>query len=440
MLRATVLVCCVCAALQLAAGSEASSSGDSTWAVLVCTSRYWFNYRHFANVLAVYKEVRALGVPDERILLMSSLDAAMDPRNPFPGEMYSTNSAKEMRAGRSLLRERYRNSSGATDYPSSRQRSSSSSSSSSESEATGVHSFHQLGDVQVDYLGLACSSSSLLRLLTGRHPAGTPLGQQLRSGPRSRVLLYLTGHGGNEFLKFHDQEELSAADLAAAIRQMWLQRRYGELLLIIDTCQASTLGNYLQDAPGVTFIGSSGPGENSFAYDTNHELGLAVVDRFTHKLQQYLHKYRDAHLAHLQKKTCPGTSTGAGTGNGNGNGNAAAAGSASAGAAPSVQDFVNFLRQREQRHFMHSTASLQQSAGARRAHSMVLADFFGGTGTGCPHDRNHDDHDRGRGDDTDTDAGRGSADGEGEGEGESGEGEATWGAALGWPAASFTEY
>lgn len=39
----------------------------------------------------------------------------------------------------------------------------------------------------------------------GRHPPGTPASKRLGSGPGSRVLLYLTGHGGDEFLKFHDQ-------------------------------------------------------------------------------------------------------------------------------------------------------------------------------------------------------------------------------------------
>jgi len=27
------------------------------WAVLVCTSRFWFNYRHVANALAMYRYV-----------------------------------------------------------------------------------------------------------------------------------------------------------------------------------------------------------------------------------------------------------------------------------------------------------------------------------------------------------------------------------------------
>ena len=44
----------------------------------------------------------------------------------------------------------------------------------------------------------------------GRHLPGTPASKRLRSGRRSRVLLYLTGHGGDEFLKFHDQVQRAA--------------------------------------------------------------------------------------------------------------------------------------------------------------------------------------------------------------------------------------
>ena len=30
----------------------------------VCSSRYWFNYRHIANVLSMYRSVKRLGIPD----------------------------------------------------------------------------------------------------------------------------------------------------------------------------------------------------------------------------------------------------------------------------------------------------------------------------------------------------------------------------------------
>jgi len=39
----------------------------NNWAVLVDTSRFWFNYRHVANVLSLYRSVRRLGIPDSQV-------------------------------------------------------------------------------------------------------------------------------------------------------------------------------------------------------------------------------------------------------------------------------------------------------------------------------------------------------------------------------------
>lgn len=39
----------------------------NNWAILVCTSRFWFNYRHVANVLSLYHSVKRLGIPDRLV-------------------------------------------------------------------------------------------------------------------------------------------------------------------------------------------------------------------------------------------------------------------------------------------------------------------------------------------------------------------------------------
>jgi phosphatidylinositol glycan class K len=39
-------------------------SHTNNWAVIVDTSRFWFNYRHAANVLSIYRSVKRLGIPD----------------------------------------------------------------------------------------------------------------------------------------------------------------------------------------------------------------------------------------------------------------------------------------------------------------------------------------------------------------------------------------
>ena len=43
------------------AGAGAVPPQMSNWAVLVSTSRFWYNYRHEANVLSIYHSVRRLG-------------------------------------------------------------------------------------------------------------------------------------------------------------------------------------------------------------------------------------------------------------------------------------------------------------------------------------------------------------------------------------------
>jgi len=59
----------------------------------------------------------------------------------------------------------------------------------------------------------------------GRHLPDTPRSKRLLSDDRSNVLVYMTGHGGEEFLKFQDTEEISSYDVADAFEQMWEKRR-----------------------------------------------------------------------------------------------------------------------------------------------------------------------------------------------------------------------
>ena len=67
---------------------------------------------------------------------------------------------------------------------------------------------------------------NFIRVLTGRLPASTPRSKRLLTDDRSNVLVYMTGHGGEGFLKFQDAEEISSIELADAFEQMWQKRRY----------------------------------------------------------------------------------------------------------------------------------------------------------------------------------------------------------------------
>ena len=165
-----------------------------THAIIVSTSRYFHNYRHAANALAMYDAVRTFGVPDSHIVLMLAGSIPCDERNAAAGSIYHT-TERELDL-----------------YP---------------------------HDTQVDYRGEEVSVESVLSVLADRLPAGTPASRRLQSGRRSRLLVYLTGHGGDGFLKFGDQYELTSDEIASAVRHAYALGRCAEVLILLDTYAAA---------------------------------------------------------------------------------------------------------------------------------------------------------------------------------------------------------
>lgn len=130
---------------------------------------------------------------------------------------------------------------------------------------------------------------NLIRLLTGRVRDGTPKSKQLLTDSGSNVLIYMTGHGGDGFLKFQDSEEITSVELGDAFEQMWQKRRYNELLLVVDTCQAESLSLKIY-SPNILAIGSSKVGEDSLSHHGDPTIGVYVIDRYTYYALEFLEK------------------------------------------------------------------------------------------------------------------------------------------------------
>lgn len=84
-----ILIGVLCA---LNSAAQAPTSAN-TWVVIVNTSRFWYNYRHLANALIVYRTARRQGVSDANIVFMTPESYACNPRNPFPGVVRSPQDA-----------------------------------------------------------------------------------------------------------------------------------------------------------------------------------------------------------------------------------------------------------------------------------------------------------------------------------------------------------
>jgi phosphatidylinositol glycan class K len=219
-----ILCLIIILSLNFVVKSNESSKHTNNWAIIVDTSRFWFNYRHAANVLSIYRSVKRLGIPDSHIILMLSDDMACNPRNPRPGTVFNN-----------------------------------------ENENIDVYG----DDIEVDYRGNEVTVKNFIRVLTGRLPEATPHSKKLMSDETSNILIYMSGHGGDGFLKFQDSEEISDIELADVIEQMWQKRRYNQILFMIDTCQAQSMFLKIY-SPNVVSIGSSKVGEDS----------LSVIDKY----------------------------------------------------------------------------------------------------------------------------------------------------------------
>ena len=142
-------------------------------------------------------------------------------------------------------------------------------------------------NVEVDYRGYEVTVENFIRLLTDRWDDDVPRGKRLGTDSGSNILIYMTGHGGSEFLKFQDSEEISSWDLADAFAQMREKHRYNEMLFMIDTCQANTLYRQFY-APGMIATGSSEVDESSYSHHADNDVGVAVIDRWTYYVLEFL--------------------------------------------------------------------------------------------------------------------------------------------------------
>ncbi|KAG8216891.1 peptidase C13 family-domain-containing protein, partial [Butyriboletus roseoflavus] len=124
-------------------------------------------------------------------------------------------------------------------------------------------------------------------LRVGRVDPSVPRSKRLLTDDRSNIFVYMTGHGGNEFLKFQDNEEISAFDIADAFEQMWQKKRYNEIFFMIDTCQANTLYSQFY-SPNILATGSSEIEENSYSHENDNDIGVSVIDSYTHFVLEFM--------------------------------------------------------------------------------------------------------------------------------------------------------
>jgi phosphatidylinositol glycan class K len=205
------------------------------WAVILNSSKFYFNYRHTTNALMIYQILKRMGFSDDRIILMLPENIPCNPRNNFPYEMFNGQTKENL-------------------YD---------------------------GNIEVDYRGKDITPDSIVRLLTGRYDQNTPPNQRLNSNKNSRIFMFFNGHGGDSYLKIQDTQVLRDVDIALALKEMHIKERYAEIFFILETCQAFSLFRYI-DVPNVHGLATSLVGQMAKSLWVDTDLGISMTDHFSY--------------------------------------------------------------------------------------------------------------------------------------------------------------
>ena len=128
-------------------------------------------------------------------------------------------------------------------------------------------------DVEVDYKAEDLTEATILNVLRGRYEEFFPQSKKMLGGPETRVLLYMNGHGGDNFFKIQDTELIHSADFGKTFTEMHSKGLYKELFLILDTCEAASMFDQIE-APNLVLLATSKHNQSAIAKETDGELNI----------------------------------------------------------------------------------------------------------------------------------------------------------------------
>mmetsp|Transcript_12441 Transcript_12441/g.18675 ORF Transcript_12441/g.18675 Transcript_12441/m.18675 type:complete len:461 (-) Transcript_12441:31-1413(-) len=214
------LVAAACLLVALFAGE---ARGKREWAVLVCGSRGYFNYRHHADVCHAYQTLRRRGIPDERIITMMYDDVANDRRNPFPGQLFNrpTNGSNAIDVYKGCLK---------------------------------------------DYTGPAVTPENFLNVIRGEHEKmlGIGSGKVLNSTAEDDVFINFVDHGAPGLIAF-PTGELRAKPLLEALEVMYEKKMYDNLVFYMEACESGSMFQKLPTGRNVYAVTAANARESSWA-------------------------------------------------------------------------------------------------------------------------------------------------------------------------------
>lgn len=204
------------------------------WAVLVAGSTGWQDYRHQADVLALYQMLKQNGYDDSRIILIMEDDIAYNPKNPHPGQVRTSPLGDNL----------YEN-------------------------------------VVRDYRLSELAPADLLPIMRGE--ASQRLPAVVQSGAGSNVLLFWSGHGRSGALNWGAADYLDRQ----LFEEMFSDVEFRKCLCLLEACYAGSMARGVS-GKGVLLITAAGEFETSKADVVSLDLGVWMSNAFSRTLIETL--------------------------------------------------------------------------------------------------------------------------------------------------------
>ncbi|KAK1444332.1 GPI-anchor transamidase domain containing protein [Babesia gibsoni] len=236
--------------------------------IIYSTSAFYYNYRHAADVFAFASVLRADGLHSRHNTLVFVTEPCLcHPTNGYPGRIY---------INKGIDIERY-NGEIANDKD-------------------NVFTEH----MYTAYRSIGLKLDHLRFILTQRFPIKYPRSSRIATKYRVELdsvgeqvdlpsqLIFLAGHGGDGYFQFQTKDTISTRDLELYMSEFYIKNPNVHSLIIIDTCQASTMMEGLNREHPLAWVASSPRSQSSFSYNANSQLTVSTIGKFTYYLVDFL--------------------------------------------------------------------------------------------------------------------------------------------------------
>lgn len=146
----------------------------------------------------------------------------------------------------------------------------------------------------LDYKEADVHNYQLLDILRGRRMNQFNGFRQLNTDKNSRIIIIVTSHGGENFIKIRGKLVILSDELHRTLNEMYIKERYKEILFVLDTCEGYSLFDHV-NVPNVYFVASALLNQKALSYSFDGNMMGPTSDKFHFLLWKKLNEISATH-------------------------------------------------------------------------------------------------------------------------------------------------